>query len=112
MADARNSLGRALTATGNYDDARRQLRKADDLARDWEPEGTWRRFRPQLLMAFLDIEMDRPEDAKPELLSIIQFQEDPATGGNPRARSHGPSFARHMAMHCCAGSTRRTPGAC
>jgi eukaryotic-like serine/threonine-protein kinase len=83
VADARNALGRALTATGHYDDARRQLRKADDLATAWEPEGTWRRLRPQLLMAFLEIEMDQPEGAKKEFQKIIQIQEDPATGGTP-----------------------------
>ncbi len=45
------------------------------MAAQWEPEGTWRRFRPGLLMAFLDIEIAKPEAAKPQLEQIIGYED-------------------------------------
>lgn len=82
VAEARDTLGRALTIAGKYDEARLQLDEADALARRWEPDVTWRAVRPRLYKAFLDIEIGRVEDALPTLRWIVNFQDEHA-GQNP-----------------------------
>lgn len=83
VADARNYLGRALTAMGRYDEARSQLNEADDMASRWEPEDTWRRLRPKLLIAFLDVEMGNFNVATPQFLHIIRLQDGPESADTP-----------------------------
>jgi len=82
VTDARGLLGVALTGRGQYDAAREQLNQADEMARRWEPEITWRSLRPRLFTALLDIEIDQPERAKPFLKWIVDFQDEHA-GENP-----------------------------
>jgi eukaryotic-like serine/threonine-protein kinase len=82
VSEARHALGRALTDSGRYEEARAQLDLSGRLAEQWEPELTWTIVRGRYFKALLFLEMDEPGNARPLLSEIVDFQ-DAHTGERP-----------------------------
>jgi non-specific serine/threonine protein kinase len=71
VAEARASLGRSLIDAGQYDDAAAELDRAQALATRSAPANTWIAVMPRYFRALLFLRQDRPEEAEPILVQII-----------------------------------------
>lgn len=78
VSEARDALGRALTASGRYEEARAQLDTAEELARKWAPLTTWTVMRPRFFKALLWLDRGQPEQAEALLSEIVEFQDSHA----------------------------------
>jgi eukaryotic-like serine/threonine-protein kinase len=75
VSEARHALGKALTDSARYEEARAQLDRSEQLAVQWEPELTWTVVRPRYFKALLFLELGEPGNARPILSEIVEFQD-------------------------------------
>jgi DNA-binding winged helix-turn-helix (wHTH) protein/tetratricopeptide (TPR) repeat protein len=97
VAEARAALGRSLADTGQFDDAAKQLDKAQELAAGSLPLATGTAVRTRYFRALLFLQMDAPEKAEPLLAQIVASQDarseadvNAPTGSAPEVDRTGP----------------------
>src|SRR3984893_9796586 len=97
VAEARAALGRSLADTGQFDDAKEQVDKAQELAAGSFPLDTGTAARTRYFRALLFLQMDAPEKAEPLLAQIVASQDahsaaglKPRTGSVPEVDRTGP----------------------
>jgi eukaryotic-like serine/threonine-protein kinase len=106
VSEARDALGRALTAGGRYEEARTQLDTAEELARQWAPLTTWTVMRPKFFKGLLLLELNQPEQAEVLLAEIVGFQ-DAHKGEHPELDHTGPVRKALAEAYISEGQTKK-----
>ena len=75
VTEAHSALGRALADQGRFEDALRELSKAQELALTWAPIPSWIETRPRFFTALMLLHEDRPSEAEHLLAEIVGFQD-------------------------------------
>ncbi len=76
VVDSRSALGRALADEGRFSEADGELRKAHELALQWEPPESWTEVRPRFFTALMFLHQDRPGRAEPLLADIVRYEDE------------------------------------
>jgi DNA-binding winged helix-turn-helix (wHTH) protein/tetratricopeptide (TPR) repeat protein len=76
VADARSALGRSLTDSGHFAEAKVELDRAHELALKWVPVASWTEVRPRFFTALWFLQQDQAAMAEPILIEIVRFEDD------------------------------------
>jgi serine/threonine protein kinase/DNA-binding winged helix-turn-helix (wHTH) protein len=75
VAEAHAALGRSLADMGQYNQAKTELDKAQQMASQWAPRESWTEIRPRFYTALMWLHEDEPAKAEPILSEIIAYQD-------------------------------------